>query len=268
MARQEKEMSVEDRLKALYHLQQTLSKVDEIKTLRGELPLEVQDLEDGIAGLHTRIAKFEEDIAGFNEEIRYQHSERENNLALIEKYTADLDRVRNNREYDSLSKEIEFSKLNVELADKKAREAAEKIERVKAEIEKVKEQLADDEHVLAEKTNELSEIISETKQDEEKLRDQAKKLENKIDARLVTAFKRIRKNARNGLGVVYVQRDACGGCFNRIPAQRQMEIKMHKKIIVCEYCGRILIDPALAGVTVPDPRTEGEKKTRSRRTAK
>ena len=252
MARQEKEMSVEDRLKALYHLQKILSEVDRIKTLRGELPLEVQDLEDGIAGLHTRIAKFEEDIVGFNEEIKYQQGERENNLALIDKYTADLDRVRNNREYDNLTKEIEYARLNVELADKKIREANEKIERVKAEIIKVNEQLDDDEHVLTEKTAELSEIVSETKQDEEKLREQAKKLENKIEARLLTAFKRIRKNARNGLGIVYVQRNACGGCFNRIPAQRQMEIKMHKKIIVCEYCGRILVDPALAGVSEAD----------------
>lgn len=242
-------MSVEDRLKALYHLQKTLSEVDRIKTLRGELPLEVQDLEDGIAGLHTRIEKFEEDIQNFNEEIKFQQSEREHNLEMAEKYKADLDHVRNNREYDSLTKEIEYSKLNVELADKRIREANEKIERVKAEIEKVNEQLADDEHVLAEKQAELSEIVSETKQDEEKLREQAKKYENKIDARLLTAFKRIRKNARNGLGVVYVQRNACGGCFNRIPAQRQMEIKMHKKIIVCEYCGRILVDPALAGVS-------------------
>ncbi|MCQ2287661.1 MAG: hypothetical protein MJZ74_01000, partial [Muribaculaceae bacterium] len=227
MARQEKEMSVEDRLKALYHLQKILSEVDRIKTLRGELPLEVQDLEDGIEGLNTRIAKYEDDIVGFNEEIHFQQGERENNLALIDKYKKNLDDVRNNREYDSLQKEIEYCQLNIELAEKKMREAADKIEHVKAEIEKVKEQLADDEHVLVEKTNELSEIVSETKQDEEKLREQAKKLENKIEARLLAAFKRIRKNARNGLGVVYVQRNACGGCFNRIPAQRQMEIKMH-----------------------------------------
>lgn len=252
MARQEKEMSVEDRLKALYHLQTLLSEVDRIKTLRGELPLEVQDLEDGIAGLHTRIAKFEEDIVNYNDEIKYQQRERDNNIALIDKYTEDLDRVRNNREYDAITKEIEYAKLNIQLAEKKMREAGEKIEKVNESIAKVNEQLADDEHVLSEKTAELSEIVSETKQDEEKLREQAKKLENKIEARLLTAFKRIRKNARNGLGIVYVQRNACGGCFNRIPAQRQMEIKMHKKIIVCEYCGRILVDPALAGVSEAD----------------
>lgn len=252
MARQEKEMSVEDRLKALYHLQTLLSEVDRIKTLRGELPLEVQDLEDGIAGLNTRIAKFEDDIINYNDEIKYQQRERENNIALIDKYNEDLDRVRNNREYDAITKEIEYAKLNIQLAEKRINEANDKIEKVKESIEKVKEQLADNEHVLAEKTAELSEIVSETKQDEEKLREQAKKLENKIEARLLAAFKRIRKNARNGLGVVYVQRNACGGCFNRIPAQRQMEIKMHKKIIVCEYCGRILVDPALAGVSEAD----------------
>ena len=131
-------------------------------------------------------------------------------------------------------------------------EAARKIETIKAEIERTQEALDDNEHVLAEKKSELEEIVSETRQDEEKLREKAKRLENKIDARLLTAFKRIRKNARNGLGVVYVQRNACGGCFNRIPPQRQMEIKMRKKIIVCEYCGRILIDPALAGVSDAD----------------
>ncbi len=264
MAKQEKEMSVEERLKTLYHLQVTLSKVDRFKAVRGELPLEVQDLEDGIAGLHTRIAKFEEDIERCKDEIDNQERERENNAANIQRYTAQLDQVRNNREYDDLSKEIEFCKLNIELCDKKAREAQEKILRIEDSIAQVNEQLADDEHVLAEKKNELNEIVSETKQDEEKLREQAKRLENKIEPRLLTAFKRIRKNARNGLGVVYVQRDACGGCFNRIPAQRQMEIKMHKKIIVCEYCGRILVDPALAGVQVETEAAPPKKNNRSR----
>lgn len=263
MARQEKEMSVEERLKALYHLQEILSKVDRFKAVRGELPLEVQDLEDEIIGLNTRIAKFEEDIEKCKEEISSQQNEKEVNLANIERYTAQLDNVRNNREYDDLTKMIEYSNLNVELAEKKAREAQEKIGRIKESIEQVKEQLADKDHVLAEKKAELSEIISETKQDEEKLREQAKKLENKIEARLLAAFKRIRKNARNGLGVVYVQRDACGGCFNRIPAQRQMEIKMHKKIIVCEYCGRILVDPALAGVSESEPK-KASKETKQK----
>lgn len=264
MAKQEKEMSVEERLKALYHLQEILTKVDRFKAVRGELPLEVQDLEDGIAGLHTRISKFEEDIEKCKEEIGYQQAEKENNLANIERYTSQLNQVRNNREYDDLTKEIEYCKLNIDLAEKRVREATEKIARIKESIAQVNEQLDDDEHVLTEKKAELNEIVSETKQDEEKLREQAKKLENKIEDRLLAAFKRIRRNARNGLGVVYVQRDACGGCFNRIPAQRQMEIKMHKKIIVCEYCGRILVDPALAGVSPVEPAKKGSKETKQK----
>ena len=252
MAKQEKELTVEERLKHLYNLQLTLSEVDRIKTLRGELPLEVEDLDDEIARLNTRKANFEEELALLKKEIDEQQANLEKAEKLIDKYTKDQDNVRNNREYDYLTKEIEYQQLNIELAEKKMNEAARKIESVKASIAATQEQLDDNEHVLAEKKSELEEIVSETRQDEEKLREKAKRLENKIDARLLTAFKRIRKNARNGLGVVYVQRNACGGCFNRIPPQRQMEIKMRKKIIVCEYCGRILIDPALAGVSEAD----------------
>ena len=156
--------------------------------------------------------------------------------------------MRNNREYDYLTKEIEYQTLNIELAEKKMNEATRRAEALKNEIEKAKEQCADREHALEEKKSELNEIVSENKQKEETLREKAKKQENKIEERLLTAFKRIRKNTRNGLGIVVVQRNACGGCFNRIPAQRQMEIKMHKKVIVCEYCGRILIDPELVGI--------------------
>ena len=156
--------------------------------------------------------------------------------------------MRNNREFDFLSKEIEYQHLNIELAEKKINDFSRQIEQKHADVEVADNHLADREHILAEKKGELNEIVSETKQDEEKLREQAKKLEVKIEPRLLAAFKRIRKNARNGLGIVYIQRNACGGCFNRIPPQRQMEIKMHKKVIVCEYCGRIMIDPELAGV--------------------
>ena len=252
MARQEKELSVEDRLKALYHLQTILSEVDRIKTLRGELPLEVQDLEDNLEGLRARIAKKEEEIANLADDSKHQALELERAKSMIEKYTRDLDNIRNNHEFEHISKEIEYEKLNVEMAEKRLNEDARAIDAVKMVIDESKEQIADSDHVLQEKRAELSDIMSETKQDEEKLREQAKKLEKKIEPRLLTAFKRIRKNARNGLGVVYVQRNACGGCFNRIPAQRQMEIKMHKKIIVCEYCGRILVDPALAGISEAD----------------
>ena len=246
--KQEKELTVEERLKALYALQTILSNVDRIKTLRGELPLEVQDLEDEVAGLETRIQNYKNDITALADGINKQNREIAEAKALIEKYTSQQDNVRNNREYDFLSKEIEFQHLNIELANKRINEFNQQIEAKKNDVAVAEEHLADRNHILTEKKNELEQIVSETKQDEEKLREQAKKLENKIEPRLLTAFKRIRKNARNGLGVVYIQRNACGGCFNRIPAQRQAEIKMHKKIIVCEYCGRIMIDPQLAGV--------------------
>lgn len=253
MASTKKELTVEERLKLLYKLQTKLSEVDRIKTLRGELPLEVQDLEDEIAGLQTRVGNYEAELEGLKRSIADQNATIDQSSQLIDKYTKDQDNVRNNREYDFLLKEINFQELNIELAEKKINEAGRKIENVTADLKVAKEQLKDSETVLVDKKGELEEIVSETKAQEEKLREDAKKLENKFDdKRLLEAFKRIRKNARNGLGVVYVQRNACGGCFNRIPAQRQMEIKMRKKIIVCEYCGRILIDPAIAGVSEAD----------------
>ena len=245
----EKELNVEERLKALYELQTILSEVDRIKTLRGELPLEVQDLEDEIEGLQTRISKYDEEIAALNATIKEQSEAADKADAMVAKYTKDQDNVRNNREYDFLTKEIEYQQLNIELAEKKINDAKHAIEVTNANMDAAKTQLEDCTHVLAEKKGELDEIISETKQDEEKLREKAKKLEAKFDdERLLNAFKRTRKNARNGLGIVYVSRNACGGCFNRIPAQRQSEIKRHKKVIVCEYCGRILIDPEIVGV--------------------
>ena len=245
----EKELTVEERLKALYSLQAILSNVDRIKTLRGELPLEVQDLEDQVVGLETRIQNIKNDIDEKADGINMQKRKIAEAQALIEKYTSQQENVRNNREYDFLSKEIEFENLNIELANKRIGEFNQQIENKKNDVIAAEEKLADCNHILEEKKNELEQIVSETKQDEEKLREQAKKIEAKIDEKLLQAFKRIRKNARNGLGVVYIQRNACGGCFNRIPAQRQAEIKTHKKIIVCEYCGRIMIDPELAGVT-------------------
>ena len=248
MATQKKELTVEEKLKALYDLQQKLSEIDAIKTLRGELPQEVQDLEDEIAGLHTRVAKFEDEVAIQQDEIARNRDIKAKAEELIAKYTSDQDNVRNNREYDYLTKEIEYQTLNIELAVKKMNEASRKTEVLNAEIQKAKDLATDRQQALEEKKSELNEIVSENKQKEETLREKAKKQENKIEERLLTAFKRIRKNTRNGLGVVVVQRNACGGCFNRIPAQRQMEIKMHKKVIVCEYCGRILIDPELVGI--------------------
>ena len=257
------EYTVEEKLKSLYQLQLIFSEIDRIKTLRGELPLEVQDLEDEVAGLRTRIGN----ISGSIEEIKAEESKRrikiEEAKAMIEKYTEDQNNVRNNREYDLLAKEIEFQTLEVEFCEKKLRQYANDLKAKTEEIERTNASLEERICALEDKKNELEEIVSETKEEEEKLRDRAKVLEGTIEPRLLQSFKRIRKNTRNGLGVVYVQRDACGGCFNKIPAQRQLDVKMRKKIIVCEYCGRIMIDPELAGVketTVQAP----EKKTRKR----
>ncbi len=264
-----KELTVEERLEALYKLQTILSEIDRIRTLRGELPLEVQDLEDEVEGLTTRINNFKEDIARCNDSLKHQATAIDQANAMITKYEADQNDVRNNREFDYLTKEIEFQKLNIELAEKKIGEAKRQIDFVNSNIAASQEQLDERRHLLDEKKSELDEIINETRQDEEKSREKAKRIEKKLaeaDPRLLNAFKRIRKNARNGLGVVYVQRDACGGCFNRIPPQRQMEIKMRKKIIVCEYCGRILIDPAIAGIKEEVKKEVKKESKRSRKT--
>ena len=257
------ELTVEQKLKALYQLQTMLSKIDEIKTLRGELPLEVQDLEDEIAGLTTRIERIKSEISELKTSIAGKKVEIETAKASVAKYKEQQDNVRNNREYDFLSKEIEFQTLEIELCEKRIREFTEQQEEKTKEVEKSSALLEERQKDLEVKKNELDEIVSETKQEEEKLRDKAKELETKIEPRLLQSFKRIRKNSRNGLGIVYVQRDACGGCFNKIPPQRQLDIRSRKKIIVCEYCGRIMIDPELAGVT-PDPKVAAPKETPAR----
>lgn len=244
----EKEYSVEEKLYALYQLQTVVSEIDRIKTLRGELPLEVQDLEDEIEGLETRVQNHVDEIKGLESSIVLQKNKIEESKALIEKYKGQLDDVRNNREYDHLTKEIEFQGLEIEFAEKKIREANAAIKIKDKEVEDAKHALNERKADLKQKKDELDEIVSETKQEEERLRETAKHIETTIEPRLLTAFKRIRKSARNGLAVVYVQRDACGGCFNKIPPQKQMDIKLRKKIIVCEYCGRIMVDSELAGV--------------------
>ena len=244
----EKEITVEEKLKALYELQKAVSKIDEIKILRGELPLEVQDLEDEIIGLNTRLENFETEIADIVATIASKKVEIEESKIKIAKYKEQQDNVRNNREYDNLSKEIEFQTLEIELCEKRIREFTASLETKQVDQKSTAGQLTERKLDLDLKKGELNEIVSETKQEEEKLREHAKEIESLIEPRLVTAFKRIRKNARNGLAVVYVQRDACGGCFNKIPAQRQLDIRLRKKIIVCEYCGRILVDQELAGV--------------------
>lgn len=246
--KQEQTASVEKRLKALYDLQTILSEIDRIKTIRGELPLEVKDLEDSIAGLNYRIENYSREIEELRKNLVAEKEKISNCKGLIERYKEQLDNVRNNREFDLLTKEIEFQTLEIELAEKHINDYNRAIDNKTAEIEITKEKLADHTHILEEKKTELDEIVSETRQEEESLREKAKAIEPNIDERTLQAFKRIRKNARNGLGIVYVQRNACGGCFNRIPPQKQLEIRLHKKVIVCEYCGRIMIDPTLAGV--------------------
>lgn len=256
------EMSVETKLKSLYQLQTMLSEIDKIRILRGELPLEVEDLEDEIEGLKTRIENTTDEI----KELRARINELKTKIDLandkLAGYKSQLDNVRNNREYDLLNKEIEFQTLEIELCNKRIREAAAAEKNKEELIERSKATLDERSQDLEVKKNELDEIVAETKAEEEKLREKAKNLEISIEPRLLTAFKRIRKNSRNGLGIVYVQRDACGGCFAKIPPQRQLDVRMRKKVIVCEYCGRILIDPELAGVKT-DVKEEKPKRRRS-----
>jgi predicted nucleic acid-binding Zn-ribbon protein len=236
------EMSVKEKLKALYELQQVDTEIDKIKILRGELPLEVQDLEDEIEGLETRIDNIEAEVKSLQEAISKKNNEVTSALSLIKKYEEQQNNVRNNREYDSLSKEIEFQTLEIELAEKRKREFSEQVEE--------KEQLIADSNVILDerkgdlnnKKTELDEIISDTQKEEEILDKKRREIQHIIEPRLYTAYDKIRNNARNGLAVVTVERDACGGCFNKIPPQRQLDIASRKKIIVCEYCGRILVD--------------------------
>lgn len=268
MAKKETENLVEEKLKNLYQLQTTLSAIDEKRALRGELPLEVQDLEDEIAGLKTRVEHIENDINEFEQAVAQKQGEIQDALESVERYKRQLDEVRNNREYDTLTKEIEFQSLEIELCNKKIKEANAKVEDKKREMAHTQELIADRQSALSEKKNELDEIMQETREEEEKLKAKATELEATIEPRLLSSFMRIRKNARNGLGIVYVQRDACGGCFNKIPPQRQIDIKMHKKVIVCEYCGRIMIDPELADVKIETPEATEDKPKRKRATTR
>lgn len=236
------EISVEEKLRTLFQLQIVNSEIDKIRTLRGELPLEVQDLEDEIIGLETRIDKFKEEVKSLEHNI----SLKKNEIALaetqIKKYKEQQNNVRNNREFDSLSKEIEYQVLEIELCEKRIREFAVIIKDKTTLIDESKKVLDERTSDNNAKKSELDEIIGDTKKEEEDLNNRSKALESKIEDRLLTAYRKIRKNARNGLAVVSVERDACGGCFNKIPPQRQLDIKSRKKIIVCEYCGRILVD--------------------------
>ncbi|MDR1343669.1 MAG: C4-type zinc ribbon domain-containing protein [Prevotellaceae bacterium] len=236
------DVPIENKLKFLYELQLVDSKIDEIIHLRGELPLEVQDLEDEIAGLETRIKNYQSEVREMESMVLKKKNDIETAKTLIKKYGEQQKNVRNNREFDSLSKEIEFQTLEIELNEKKIKEFSFQFKEKKRLVEETSGILSDKKIALEVKQKELKEITDETQREEDDLRKSSEEYKDKIESRLYGAYQRIRANARNGLAVVSVSRDACGGCFNRIPPQRQVDIKLSKKIIVCEYCGRILID--------------------------
>lgn len=243
-----KALSVEEKLKALFELQSNNTEIDKIRILRGELPLEVADLEDDIAGLQTRIGNLKDQVKELADQISEKKNQITESTMLIKKYEEQQMNVRNNREFDSLTKEIEFQKLEIELAEKRINEFTAETEEKNSQIEMAEKALEEREADLAHKTGELDDIVAETSKEEELLMNKSSEIEMMIEPRLLTAYKRIRANAQNGLAVVSVERDACGGCFNKIPPQRQLDIRSRKKIIVCEYCGRILVDHDIAGI--------------------
>ena len=248
MKKEEKELTIEQKLKVLYELQRVNSKIDELRTLAGELPQEVKDMSDEVEGLKTRLTNIENEIKTLETKISDRRVQIENDNASISRYKEQQDNVRNNREYDNLSKEIEFQSLDIELCQKRIKEHTAALEQLHADKAKTTSDIEDCTVDLTNKRQDLDTILAETKEQTETLILKTTDLERQIDDRLLTAFKRIRKNARNGLAVVTIERDSCGGCHSKIPAQRQLDIRMHKKIIVCEFCGRILVDPEIEKV--------------------
>ncbi len=240
------ELSIERKLMTLYSLQQIDSQIDKIKIIRGELPLEVQDLEDEIIGLQTRLEKFDEEVKTYEKQIAEKKLSIKESNALIKKYEEQQMNVRNNREYDSITKEIDFQNLEIQLSEKRIKEYSFNLEAKTDQIRESKSLLKERESDLRIKKSELNDIVEETEKEETALMKKSKEYNDMIEDRLALAYNRIRLNARNGLGVVQIERDACGGCFNKIPPQHQLDIRMHKKIIVCEYCGRILVDDEIA----------------------
>jgi len=234
--------NVDEKLKDIYELQKIDSEIDKIKTLRGELPLEVQDLEDEIAGLETRIGKYDEEVKELEGAVSKKKNEITDAQALIKKYETQQANVRNNREFDSLTKEIEYQSLEIQLCEKRIKEFSVRLGEAQSQLDEAKLKFEERQRDLQTKKQELEEIIAETQKEEEALKASSMEISSRVEDRFLRAYKRIRENARNGLAVVSVQRDACGGCFNRIPPQRQLDIRSRKKIIVCEYCGRILVD--------------------------
>jgi hypothetical protein len=263
------DVPVEEKLKALYELQQIDSQIDKIRTVRGELPLEVRDLEDEVAGLQTRTDNLNNEIKTLDDAINEKKNVAKDALAAIKKYEAQQGKVRNNREFDSLSKEIEFQNLEIQLAEKRTKEFKAQIAAKKEIIDNSQALLDERKEDLRLKKEELEDIVAETRKEEEELLKASKLAEEKIEDRLLNAYHRVRLNVRNGLAVVHVQRDACGGCFNKIPPQRHLDIRTHKKIIVCEHCGRILVDADfLLGNGKPVEVVEEKKVTRARAKAK
>ncbi len=242
-----KDFSVEDKLKNLLQLQKIDSKLDEIQVLKGELPMEVSDLEDEITGLNARQTRIEEEINGISEFIEGKKSMVKDSEALIAKYEKQSENVKNNREFEAINKEIEDQQLEIKLCEKHIRDANEELtEKIKG-LDLAKKAVASKEGVLNHKKSELEKIIADTEKEETALNKNSADARGHIDDRLMYSYDRIRNSYRNGLAVVAVDRDACGGCFNSIPPQRQSEIRLHKKIIVCENCGRILVDANLDG---------------------
>jgi uncharacterized protein len=235
------EASIEEKLKALYVVQLIDSKVDRIRTVRGELPLEVQDLEDLVAGLQTRLVNYTEEVNELEKQISDKKNAIKDHQNNIKKYEAQQNKVRNNREYDAITKEIEFQNLEIQLCEKRIKEFKAIIAGKKEFLDNAENDLNEKKKDLKIKKDELDEIISETQKEEEELMAKSQKQFKLIEARLQKAYSRIRGNSHNGLAVVPVERNACGGCFNKIPPQRQLDINMHKKIIVCEHCGRVLV---------------------------
>ena len=242
------EISIEKKLLALHTLQQIDSQIDKIRIIRGELPLEVEDLEDEIAGLETRTENYIEEIETLQKSITEKEFSIKDCQVLIKRYEEQQMNVRNNREYDSLTKEIEFQNLEIQLSEKRIREFSLLLSSKKEEIEKAQLVLNERRNDLDIKRAELSDIVTETEKEEQSLMKKSEENQKFIEERLIIAYQRIRNNARNGLAVVTVERDSCGGCYSFIPPQRQLDIRMHKKIIVCEYCGRILVDKGLSEV--------------------
>jgi predicted nucleic acid-binding Zn-ribbon protein len=236
------DLTVEEKLQNLYELQRIDTEINKIITLRGELPLEVQDLEDEIAGLSTRVENLKAELEELKRATLQRNMDIKKSEDAISRYTEQMQDVRNNRQYDALSKEVEFQNLEIELQKKKITESQRVIKDKEVLMDETSQRYEDKAADLEAKKGELNDIINETHKDEEALRGKSQKLAAAIDDRLLFAYRRIRDNARNGLAVVTVDRDACGGCFNKIPPQRQLDIRSRKKIIVCEYCGRILID--------------------------